>query len=93
MAKDPAFERRFQAIDVDEPSASDTVAILAKLAFTPLVISVMEKCFRLARENNQTYVSTEHLLLDIVSEGNGLALDILRRLAGVRAPLPGYRRG
>ncbi len=32
LAKDPAFERRFQAIDVDEPSASDTVAILAKLA-------------------------------------------------------------
>ena len=30
--KDPAFERRFQAIDVDQPSASDTVAYLAKLA-------------------------------------------------------------
>ena len=32
LAKDPAFERRFQAIDVDEPSVEDTVAILAKLA-------------------------------------------------------------
>ena len=30
LAKDPAFERRFQAIDVDEPSVEDTVAILAK---------------------------------------------------------------
>ena len=58
-----------------EPEPED-----AKLAFTPLVISVMEKSFRLARENNQTYVSTEHLLLAIVSEGNGLAVDILRRL-------------
>ncbi len=56
----------------------------AKLAFTPLVISVMEKSFRLARENNQTYVSTEHLLLAIVSEGDGVAMDILRRL-GVSA--------
>ena len=56
----------------------------AKLAFTPLVISVMEKSFRLARENNQTYVSTEHLLLAIVTEGNGMALDILVRL-GVSA--------
>ena len=60
-----------------------------KLAFTPLVISVMEKSFRLARENNQTYVSTEHLLLAIVSEGNGMAMDILVRLgvsaASVRA--------
>ncbi|MFR2950716.1 MAG: Clp protease N-terminal domain-containing protein [Collinsella intestinalis] len=58
-----------------EPEPED-----AKLAFTPLVISVMEKSFRLARENSQTYVSTEHLLLAIVSEGNGLAVDILRRL-------------
>ena len=52
----------------------------AKLAFTPLVLAVMEKGFRLARENGQTYVSTEHLLLGIVSEGNGLAMDVLVRL-------------
>ena len=43
----------------------------------------------MARENNQTYVSTEHLLLAIVSEGNGLAMDIFQRLgvsgASVRA--------
>lgn len=52
----------------------------AKLAFTPLVISVMERSFRVARENNQTYVSTEHLLIGIVEEGNGMAMDILMRL-------------
>ena len=62
-----------------EPEPED-----AKLAFTPLVIAVMEKSFRLARENNQTYVSTEHLLAAIVSEGDGVAMDILRRL-GVSA--------
>ncbi len=45
---------------VPEPS-DETEA--AKLAFTPLVISVMERSFRVARENNQTYVSTEHLLI------------------------------
>ena len=69
--------------------AEDEPAEAAKLAFTPLVISVMERSFRLARENNQTYVSTEHLLLAIVSEGNGLAMDIFQRLgvsgASVRA--------
>lgn len=48
---------------VPEPS-EETEA--AKLAFTPLVISVMERSFRVARENNQTYVSTEHLLIGIV---------------------------
>ena len=69
--------------------AEDEPAEAVKLAFTPLVISVMERSFRLARENNQTYVSTEHLLLAIVSEGNGLAMDIFQRLgvsgASVRA--------
>ena len=52
----------------------------AKLAFTPRVIAVMERSFREARENGQTYVSTEHLLLGIVAEGNGMAVDILNRL-------------
>ncbi|MDY2777352.1 MAG: ATP-dependent Clp protease ATP-binding subunit [Collinsella sp.] len=51
-----------------------------KLAFTPGVIAVMEKSFRLARENNQTYVSTEHLLLAIVTQGDGKAMDLLQRL-------------
>ena len=59
-------------------SSEETEA--AKLAFTPLVISVMERSFRVARENNQTYVSTEHLLIGIVEEGNGMAMDILMRL-------------
>ena len=62
---------------VPEPS-EETEA--AKLAFTPLVISVMERSFRVARENNQTYVSTEHLLIGIVEEDNGMAMDILMRL-------------
>ena len=69
--------------------AEDESTEASKLAFTPLVITVMERAFRLARENNQTYVSTEHLLLAIVSEGNGLAMDIFQRLgvsgASVRA--------
>lgn len=71
---------------VPEPS-EETEA--AKLAFTPLVISVMERSFRVARENNQTYVSTEHLLIGIVEEGNGMAMDILMRL--VYRPPPSKR--
>ena len=62
---------------VPEPS-EETEA--AKLAFTPLVISVMERSFRVARENNQTYVSTEHLLIGIVEEGNGMAMEFKRKL-------------
>ena len=63
------------AAESDDPSVE-----AAKLAFTPRVIAVMEKSFRLARENNQTYVSTEHLLLAIVDDGEGMAMDILVRL-------------
>lgn len=74
---------------VPEPS-EETEA--AKLAFTPLVISVMERSFRVARENNQTYVSTEHLLIGIVEEGNGMAMDILMRPGCVvRLYQKGYR--
>ena len=66
---------------------ADGKAPTGKLAFTPQVITVMEKSFRHARENNQTYVSTEHLLLGIVDESSCMAMDILmrrfvRRLSG-----------
>ena len=64
--------------------ASSRNAGQGKLAFTPSVITVMEKSFRHARENNQTYVSTEHLLLGIVDESSCMAMDILMRL-GVSA--------
>ena len=50
----------------------------AKLAFTPLVISVMERSFRVARENNQTYVSSQ-CAVGIV-EGSSMAMDILGAL-------------
>ena len=62
------------------PAGKDQPAEASKLAFTPAVITVMEKSFRIARENNQTYVSTEHLLLAIVTEGGNKATDILLRL-------------
>ena len=60
-----------------------------KLAFTPAVIAVMERSFRLARENNQTYVSTEHLLLGIVDESSCLGVDILMRLGVTAASVRG----
>ena len=71
------------ATDAANPDGSGTQS-QGKLAFTPSVITVMEKSFRHARENNQTYVSTEHLLLGIVDESSCMAMDILMRL-GVSA--------
>ena len=83
----PEEKAKSDDADLDEKAAADNAA--GKLAFTPSVIAVMEKGFRLARENSQTYVSTEHLLLAIVEVGKCKAMDILQRLgvsgASVRA--------
>lgn len=83
----PEEKAKSDGADLDEKAAADNAA--GKLAFTPSVIAVMEKGFRLARENSQTYVSTEHLLLAIVEVGKCKAMDILQRLgvsgASVRA--------
>ena len=85
----PEEQAKSDDADLDEKAAADNAA--GKLAFTPSVIAVMEKGFRLARENSQTYVSTEHLLLAIVEVGQGKAMDILQRLgvsaASVRAAI------
>ena len=93
MAKQEALDLHSNKVDISYDDIMDTLKEVqttvpepseeteaAKLAFTPLVISVMERSFRVARENNQTYVSTEHLLIGIVEEGNGMAMDILIRL-------------
>ena len=85
----PEEQAKSDDADLDEKAAADNAA--GKLAFTPSVIAVMEKGFRLARENSQTYVSTEHLLLAIVEVEQGKAMDILQRLgvsaASVRAAI------
>ena len=75
--------------DPDAPSEQESPADQAKLAFTPAVVAVMEKSFRLARENNQTYVSTEHLLLGIVAHGEGTAMGVLQRLGVSAASIRG----
>ena len=82
-----SVDEQAQEQDAPEPSEAfnqDAQAGQSKLAFTPAVIHVMERGFRHARENDQTYVSTEHLLLGIVDETSCLAMDILMRL-GVSA--------
>lgn len=50
------------------------------LSFTPRVKRVLENSLREAMQMGQSYISTEHLLLGIVREGEGTALDVLNRL-------------
>ncbi len=50
------------------------------LSFTPRVKRVLENSLREAMQMGQSYISTEHLLLGIVREGEGTAIEVLARL-------------
>ena len=50
------------------------------IPFTPRTKRVLEAAYRETMTHGQTYIATEHLLLGIVSEGNGRAMDALRAM-------------
>ena len=65
--------RQMVAIDEDTD-------VSGHLSFTPRVKRVLENSLREAMQMGQSYISTEHLLLGIVREGDGTALEVLTRL-------------
>lgn len=54
--------------------------VSSHLSFTPRVKRVLENSLREAMQMGKSYISTEHLLLGIVREGEGTAIDVLRKL-------------
>ena len=64
-----------QVVTIDE-----NADVSGHLSFTPRVKRVLENSLREAMQMGQSYISTEHLLLGIVREGEGTALDVLGRL-------------
>ncbi len=50
------------------------------IPFTPRAKRVLENAYREAMSHGQSYISTEHLLLGIVREGNGVAMETLGRM-------------
>lgn len=50
------------------------------IPFTPRAKRVIEDAFRETMTHGQTYISTEHLLLGIVREGNGRAMETLSHM-------------
>ena len=50
------------------------------IPFTPRTKRVLEGAYRETMTHGQTYIATEHLLLGIVAEGNGRAMDALRQM-------------
>ena len=64
-----------QVVTIDE-----SADVSGHLSFTPREKRVLENSLREAMQMGQSYISTEHLLLGIVREGEGTALDVLGRL-------------
>ncbi|MCL1797705.1 MAG: ATP-dependent Clp protease ATP-binding subunit [Eggerthellaceae bacterium] len=64
-----------QVVTIDEDTD-----VSGHLSFTPRVKRVLENSLREAMQMGQSYISTEHLLLGIVREGEGTALEVLTRL-------------
>ena len=64
-----------QVVTIDE-----NADVSGHLSFTPRVKRVLENSLREAMQMGQSYISTEHLLLGIVREDEGTALDVLGRL-------------
>ncbi len=71
---DACIEGVREVVTIDEGAD-----VSGHLSFTPRVKRVLENALREAMQLGQSYISTEHLLLGIVREGEGTALDVLAR--------------
>ena len=70
---------RREVEDLIEPG---TETPTGEIPFTPRLTAVFELAFREAIALGQNYIGTEHLLLGLVREGEGVAAQVLVRLAG-----------
>ncbi|NPD30479.1 ATP-dependent Clp protease ATP-binding subunit [Eggerthellaceae bacterium zg-1084] len=75
VAHDAVVHEIRQIATIDEDAD-----VSGHLSFTPRVKRVLENALREAMQMGQSYISTEHLLLGIVREGEGTALSVLSRL-------------
>ena len=72
---DAAVQCVRQIVSIDE-----NTDVSGHLSFTPRVKRVLENSLREAMQMGKSYISTEHLLLGIVRENEGTAIDVLARL-------------
>lgn len=72
---DAAVQCVRQIVAIDE-----NTDVSGHLSFTPRVKRVLENALREAMQMGKSYISTEHLLLGIVRENEGTAIDVLARL-------------
>src|SRR5210317_1305336 len=73
------FERIQKAVE-DSVTAPMGPVSIGEIPFTPRAKKVLELSIDEARLHNHNYVGTEHLLLALIREGEGIAADVLTRL-------------
>lgn len=59
---------------------NESTDVSGHLSFTPRVKRVLENSLREAMQMGQSYISTEHLLLGIIRENEGTAIEVLERM-------------
>ncbi len=73
-----SFERaKATTLDIVAPGNNENIV---NLTYTPRTKRIFELAFDSSRELNHSYVGTEHLLLGILKEGQGVAILVLKRL-------------
>lgn len=65
---------------IREITEQDAPAAAGHIPFTPRAKRVLEGALRETLQLGQNYISTEHLLLGIVREGNGVAMQVLTNI-------------
>lgn len=73
------YEKAFEVVS-SMASDGDSAQVGANIPFTPRSKRVLENALREAMQMGQSYISTEHLLLGIVREGEGGAIDAMSKL-------------
>lgn len=73
------YDRALEAVRAMSEPAPEFDAT-AHLSFSPRVKRILENALREAMQMGQSYISTEHLLLGIVREEEGGALDVFAKL-------------
>ena len=92
LAKEPdgIAAQALERVGITYEKAAEVVAAMvdgqqpaqagANIPFTPRTKRVLENALREAMQMGQSYISTEHLLLGIVREGEGGAIDAMAKL-------------
>lgn len=70
-----------KAIEETIPAPGGT-ALIGEVPFTPSAKKVLELSVEEARSLGHSYVGTEHLLLGLIKEGEGIAARVLKRMEG-----------